>query len=83
MHEAKAHLSKLVERAAKGEEIILAKAGKPMARLVAVGEQPRLPERRFGSGKSQIWICPDFDAPIPALEQAFIVSKIFPDESSA
>jgi prevent-host-death family protein len=63
MHEAKTQLSRLVERAAGGEEIVIAKAGKPMVRLVPV-EQPakrRLP----GMLKGQIWMAEDFDAPLP------------------
>jgi prevent-host-death family protein len=40
LYEAKTQLSKLVERAAAGEEIVIAKAGKPMARLVALGRKP-------------------------------------------
>jgi antitoxin (DNA-binding transcriptional repressor) of toxin-antitoxin stability system len=53
IHEAKAHLSKLVERTAKGEEIIIAKAGKPMARLNALNAVPNEPraKRGFGSAK--------------------------------
>jgi antitoxin (DNA-binding transcriptional repressor) of toxin-antitoxin stability system len=54
IHEAKTHLSKLVERAAKGEEIIIAKAGKPIARLNALdalsNDTPR--RRGFGSAKN-------------------------------
>jgi prevent-host-death family protein len=59
IHEAKTHLSRLVERAAAGEEIIIGKAGKPMARLVAYSDrkQPREP----GLLKGKIWIADDFD----------------------
>lgn len=58
-HEAKTHLSRLIERAAAGEEIILAKAGKPMAKLVAYDapEEPRRP----GGWKGRMWIADDFD----------------------
>ncbi len=60
-HEAKTHLSRLIERAAAGEEIILAKAGKPMAKLVPY-EAPKEP-RRPGMGKmaGKIWMADDFD----------------------
>jgi prevent-host-death family protein len=63
IHEAKTHLSQLVEDAARGDEIVIAKAGKPMARLVAmpVGRQPR----RRGLLKGRISIAADFDAPLP------------------
>ena len=59
VYEAKTHLSKLLDRAAGGEEIVLGKSGKPLARLVPYGEsrQPRKPGRLAG----KIWIAPDFD----------------------
>jgi prevent-host-death family protein len=59
IHEAKTHLSKLVDRAASGEEIVIARAGKPVAKLVPYLE-PREP-RKPGALKGQIWIAPDFD----------------------
>ncbi|TWB22010.1 prevent-host-death family protein [Nitrospirillum amazonense] len=63
LYDAKTHLSQLVERAAAGEEIIIAKAGRPMARLVPLEalEGPRVP----GLWKGEIEIGPDFDAPLP------------------
>ena len=57
--DAKARLSELVEKAARGEEIIIARDHKPVARLVAV-ESPRRP-RTSGSAKGQVWMSPDFD----------------------
>ncbi|MEO5576680.1 MAG: type II toxin-antitoxin system prevent-host-death family antitoxin [Gaiellaceae bacterium] len=60
MHEAKTNLSQLVKRAAAGEEIILAKAGEPVAKLVAYTAPPKQP-RVPGSMKGQIWMAPDFD----------------------
>jgi prevent-host-death family protein len=63
LYEAKTQLSNLVERAAAGEEIIIAKAGKPMARLMPLA-QPR-PPRKPGGGKGKIWIAEDFDDPLP------------------
>ena len=65
LYEAKTHLSGLVERAAKGEEIVIAKAGKPMARLVptlAANESPRTPGKNF---MGITYIAEDFDAPLP------------------
>ena len=59
IHEAKTHFSKLVERAAAGEEIIIGKAGKPVARLVPYKEAPL--QRKPGSMKGKIRIAPDFD----------------------
>ena len=60
MHEAKTNLSKLVKRAAAGEEIIVAKAGEPVAKIVAYSAPPKKP-RVPGSMKGKIWIAPDFD----------------------
>lgn len=63
LYEAKTHLSELVERAAAGEEIVIAKAGKPRARLVPLEEDR--PPRKPGALKGQIWIADDFDDPLP------------------
>ncbi len=63
IHAAKTHLSRLVDDAAQGEEIVIAKAGKPVARLVALTD-PR-PPRRLGGLRGKIKIPEDFDAPLP------------------
>lgn len=69
LYDAKTHLSALVERAAAGEEIVIAKAGKPKAKLVpyrpAAG--PRKPAHALGL----TFIADDFDAAMPDLEAAF------------
>ena len=57
--EAKARLSELVEKAASGEEIVIARDHKPVARLVPVGRRRDAP-RTPGSAKGQVWIAPDF-----------------------
>ena len=59
IHEAKTHLSRLIERAAKGEPVIIAKAGKPLVRMVAV-EAPQAP-RRLGFMAGEIVVPDDFD----------------------
>lgn len=59
IHAAKTHLSRLVDRAAAGEEIIIGKAGKPMARLVAY-EPPKQP-RRPGALKGRLRVSDDWD----------------------
>jgi prevent-host-death family protein len=59
IHQAKTHFSKLIERAAAGEEIVIGKAGKPVARLVPYKEAP--PQRKPGSMKGKIRIARDFD----------------------
>jgi prevent-host-death family protein len=63
IHEAKTQFSRLVDAAANGEEIIIAKAGKPAARLVPL-ERVKT-KRRFGALKGKIRIADDFDAPLP------------------
>ena len=70
MHEAKTHLSRLVERVEAGEEIIIARNGSPVAKLVPVADDltPRVP----GSMQGQIWMAEDFDAPLtPAVLARF------------
>jgi prevent-host-death family protein len=70
IHEAKTHFSKLVERAAGGEEIVIGKAGKPVARLVPYTAPPR-PIRRPGSLKGKIRILPGFDEMDKEIEKLF------------
>jgi len=68
LYEAKTSLSRLVDRAALGEEIILAKAGKPLAKLVPFS-RPALP-RQPGGWEGRMRIADDFDAPLPPEIQA-------------
>jgi prevent-host-death family protein len=63
IHEAKTHLSKLLERVALGEEVIIAKAGKPVARLVAI--KNRKSKRPLGLAKGEFTVPDDFDDPLP------------------
>ena len=63
LYEAKTQLSKLLDRAAAGEEIVIAKAGQPVAPLVPF--EPRREPRQPGLMKGQIWIAEDFDDPLP------------------
>ena len=62
IHEAKTHLSRLAEEVAAGEEIIIAKAGKPIMKLVPINKTKT---RKFGMLKGKILIAEDFDAPLP------------------
>ena len=64
IHAAKTHFSRLVERAARGEEIVIARDGRPLARLVPLAAPRR--RRRLGLLKGKIKIAADFDAPLPA-----------------
>jgi prevent-host-death family protein len=63
IHEAKTHLSRLLQRVAAGEEVIIARSGVPVAKLVAV--EPKTKTRPLGFARGQIWIADDFDAPLP------------------
>ncbi len=59
-HDAKTHFSKLIERALRGEEIIIARAGKPLVRLTPV-EPERKPPFPWGWAKGKAWIADDFN----------------------
>jgi prevent-host-death family protein len=65
IHAAKTHLSRLVDQAAAGEEIIIAKAGKPVAKLVPLNAGAERPKRQLGILAGRAVIPPDFDAPLP------------------
>ena len=70
IHEAKTHFSRLVEEVQRGEEVVIAKRGKPVARLIPEVAPAPLP--RIGRARGRIWIGPDFDDPI---EDIFEVLK--------
>jgi prevent-host-death family protein len=69
IHEAKTHFSKLIKQAAAGEEVVVASAGRPVAKIVAyeTSSEPRKPGLLAG----QIEIAPDFDELPPDLADAF------------
>lgn len=62
MHEAKTHFSKLVDSVMKGNEVVIAMAGKPVAKLTPIEKKPK---RRPGALKGKVKISKDFDAPLP------------------
>ena len=62
IHEAKTHFSKLIDAVIHGHEILIAMAGKPVAKLGPINKKPK---RRFGALKGKIKIAKDFDAPLP------------------
>lgn len=64
IHEAKTHLSRLVEEAAAGDEVIIARAGRPVARLVPLERKP-VP-KRLGLLKGQLLVPTDFNEPLPS-----------------
>ena len=79
LYEAKTRLSELVDRAAEGEEIVIAKAGTPMARLVPLPPGP--PKRVPGLLRGQIWVADDFDDPLPPeIQRYFDDPQIFPPD---
>ena len=63
IHEAKTQFSKLLKRVGNGEEIIICKAGKPIARLTPMNDA--LVKRIPGSAKGEVLVAEDFDAPLP------------------
>lgn len=65
IHAAKSQLSRLVDKAATGEEIIIARAGKPVARLVPLAPAPAGPKRTLGRLAGQLIVPDDFDKPLP------------------
>lgn len=76
VHKAKTHLSKLLERVALGEEVIIAKAGTPVAKLVPFDQQPQT--RIFGSAKGEFTVSDDFDEADREIEALFYEGEIFP-----
>ena len=69
VHEAKTHFSQLLQRVEAGEEVTIARAGKPVAKLIAAG--PSGGKRPMGMDRGKIWISDDFDAPDPEIEALF------------
>lgn len=73
LHAAKTHLSRLVDEAVDGQHVVIAKAGKPLVRLVPVGAGRRA---GFGADKGRIQLRDDFDAPLPkSILRAFGVER--------
>lgn len=80
IHEAKTNLSRLLEAVAAGEEVIIAKAGKPVARLAPL-EKPGQKKREAGALKGKIWLAEDFDALMSEAELAsWYEAPIFPHD---
>lgn len=63
IHEAKTHFSKLLQRVASGEEVTIARAGVPVARLIPA--EPKTEKRPLGFARGEVWVADDFDAPLP------------------
>lgn len=75
---AKTHLSRLVEEAVAGEDIVLAKAGRPLVRLVPF--KPKLGRRKLGILKGRVKEFPDCWEPDPSIEEAFMNGPLLPDD---
>jgi len=69
IHDAKAHLSQLVERALAGEDVIIARAGVPLVRLTPLEHDIR--PREGGQLQGKVWLADDFDAADPEIERLF------------
>ncbi len=72
IHDAKTNLSRIIERVAAGDEVLIAKAGKPMARLSALVQHAPI---RFGVLKGKVTIADDFDAPMSDAELAMFEGR--------
>ncbi len=70
LYDAKTRLSRLVDEAAAGEEIVIARHGRPVAKLVRVG-QPKRRKIPWGLYRDKIWIAPDFDETPQEIIDAF------------
>ena len=85
IHNAKTNLSKLIERAEAGEEVIIARDGKPVVRLAPVAPQVVVARRPdgfpawMGSMRDEIWVAPDFDDYDADIARTFEDSEIFPE----
>lgn len=73
IHEAKSQLSKLLERVQRGEEIVIARAGTPVARLARY-TPPKRKMARPGMMEGEIWIADDFDEPLDVLFDSLSLS---------
>jgi prevent-host-death family protein len=84
VHQAKSQLSQLLAAVEAGEEVVIARAGKPVARLVAVADAPvRKVYREPGAWAGQVWYADDYDMADQEILEAFeesIAAPLFPDD---
>lgn len=64
VYAAKTHLSRLIDQVNAGEEVVITRHGRPVARIVPALERQQ-PKRKLGTLKGQVWMSEDFDAPLP------------------
>lgn len=88
IHAAKTHLSRLIERVEGGEEIVIARAGRPVAKLVPLADKAKRAPRRFGLWRGLVTLAPDYDPVAPMSEdeiKAWTDGPVFPgvNEDSA
>lgn len=81
IHQAKTQLSRLIAEVAQGKEIIIGKAGKPVAKLTAY-QEPKI-VRKPGALKGKIWMSEDFDTLPPEVEKLFYESDLFPSKKKS
>ncbi len=86
IHTAKTTLSKLIERVLHGQEVIIGRNGKPVAKIVpyedssAATEAQSQKPREFGQWKGKVWYAPDYDEADAIIEKMFNESEIFPKD---
>ena len=84
MHEAKTHLSRLVQAAAEGEPFVIARAGKPLVKVVALNEPVQAAPARTGFYSGKLSIPDDFDTMMAdEIEEMFHSGPVFPDETAS
>jgi len=81
IHEAKTHFSKLLERVVLGEEVIIAKAGTPVAKLIPFDREPQ--KRVFGSAKGEFTVPDDFNEADAEIEALFYDGELFPGQNNS
>ena len=81
IHEAKTHLSKLLAQVGNGDEVLIARAGKTIAKLVPASDPSRQP-RKLGTAIGMGTVPEDFNDPDPELEDLFYNGPIFPEPSA-
>lgn len=69
IYEAKAHLSQLIDQAITGENVVIARAGKPLVRLIPVARAPQ--QRVPGAWKGKVWVAADFDTESEEINELF------------
>ena len=84
MHEAKTHLSKLVQAAAEGEPFVIARAGTPLVKVVPLAEPVQKPKRRLGFYSGELSVPDDFDTMMAdEIKEMFHDGQLFPGETTS